>query len=1142
MVLQESLKSEKDLLGAHRDALLKKASQVYAKDFDSNIDISKKLPLVKWAYSEQSPSAFCLYLLCFSDKNRKTVLFFEEMVANWLVPGEQLHILSSQNVTFRLPHWKRALFFVEVMVLAPGDKFLHTIQRQLPILSHEIKLGILSSGSAKHILEMKRLSPAGKTSFIYETIVSLIRRWPKRFSHDIFREIQHFLVHCREEFREIHDVRHLCRIISSHYLFQKAIEKDRKDFPHRRYLYLRLMKTHLHYPFGLKKVLGIALTLNSLRDYECFELRHILKAVQRLIPNVEAKQDSYYSNRNEENNLLSVYLEIEKVNERDFTLEELTKLKKELPNELKNSIEYLSPSLFIPRNEEELIRNIISLSAELRYVRDMPQAIISFQEQLHDVLKFNVILLRVVHSKNRTLQELCRHLPPKIRFIQERVANVGFIRKKYVKEANVFSLEVENQLFLRKNHSVDLVKARQYVVKALEKMIGPFRDYNGGFLLKQNEQLEAIKQELGNHGTQNEFLLDNLFYSLSPSIMQTYIPPVDGKNLCSLFLNTLDIDLPDQDACLLQVQREKSSVAIVIKASQIEIKDQLSESLKPMRVDSLKIASGTVEVDRNYYVCYLYLNPSPEEEKKLVAALEQGVQAWKEKRNSLQVIHVHIPRAANSLDPRIGADRTSGIVIKMLYEGLMRINEKHEIEKALAEEVIVTDEGRKYLFKLRPSVWSNGSPLTAFDFEYAWKKSLEPEFRSHYSFLFFPIKNGEAAKRGEKPTSQIGVKALDERTLLVELEYPAPYFLELTANWIYSPLCREIDQKHPGWAYHSGETYVCNGPFKLDAWKFNDDLQLIRNPLYWDASSVKLDRVQVSIIEDEFIAQEMFYRGKIDWIGDPFTKIPPKEIPKLKQKKFLHSEKQDHYGLFWLQLNMDRTPFKNANIRQAFARGVNRQILIDKVLQSEDIPAYRFHPKHELRSKPFDDGDIQAARDLFEKGLKELGFTRKDLPPIVISHSDITEHEELAKELGRQWQETFQLEVRLERLVWNTYFTALNKGDFMIGGLTWYPRFEDPIYFYDVYIYREHAMRIANWKNADYVHLVEKAKRTPVAEEREALLKEAEKILLQEMPVIPLFYQKFRYAKNPRLQGCILSNTNQIDFRVAYLEAPHEKK
>ncbi len=164
------------------------------------------------------------------------------------------------------------------------------------------------------------------------------------------------------------------------------------------------------------------------------------------------------------------------------------------------------------------------------------------------------------------------------------------------------------------------------------------------------------------------------------------------------------------------------------------------------------------------------------------------------------------------------------------------------------------------------------------------------------------------------------------------------------------------------------------------------------------------------------------------------------------------------------------------------------------------------------------------------------------MPPIVISHSDITEHEELAKELSRQWQETFQLEVRLEGLVWNSYFTALNKGDFMIGGLTWYPRFEDPIYFYDVYIYREHAMRIANWKNPDYVHLVEKAKRTPVPEEREALLEEAEKILLREMPIIPLFYQKFRYAKNPRLQGCILSNTNQIDFRVAYLEAPHGKK
>lgn len=1135
MKQKEVTSLENDYFQIHNENLLKLANEVFGRELATQENLANKLPLVKWRGLDKAPGAFYLYVLCSSDWDRKRVLFMEEMLTNWLIPNKQLNLLSSRNLSFRLPYWKASLFFVELFIHIPDEKTLQSVQKHLPEVAKGLKLGALSSGHAKHILEMKRLS-LGNTSFIYDFIAELVRKYPKRFSHDIFRDIQHFLAHCRKDFRQIRSYRHLSRIICCHYLYGKQLEKDLKVFPHSRHLYLKLMHTNLHYPFGLKKVLGLALCLNSLQDYELFEYRHALKTIQRLLPHVHGLQDSYYLHKNEENNLLFIYLEIEKTNGCDFTLTEISHLKKELPNELKNSIEYLSPSLFIPRNEEELIRNIIHLSQELRYVRDLPQAIISFQEQRYDMLRFNVVLVRILNKTSRSLTKLSRQLPSHVQFIPERVANVGYIRKKYTKEANVFSLEVETNHFFRKNHSVDLVKARQYVVKALEKMVGTFRDYNGGFLLKQNEQLSAIKELLGTKGKQNAFLLENLFFSLTPSIMQTYIPPEKGKMLFALFLESLDVDLLNHEECIKKTDRTHDAFAVVIKTTHPEIKDEFAQSLTKLEIDSLQLSAASVEVDRVFYHCYLFLNPSEEQIKHFSYLIDTTLSSWLEKMHNLQVLHIPLPRAAQSLDPRLGSDRTSGVVIKMLYEGLMRIDESGKAEPAIAKSYCLSDDLRTYTFTLRKSVWSNGAPLTAYDFEYAWKKILEPDFRFPYSFLFFMIKNAEAAKKGEKPINHVGVRALDSYTLSVELEYPFTTFPSLTTSWVYSPLCREMDQKHPGWAYHSGDTYVCNGPFKLDTWKLNDELQLIRNPLYWDAPSVKLDRIQISIIEEEKTALDLLTHGEIDWVGDPLTKVPPLEVPALKKTKLLKTA-EEGYGLFWIQLNFERLPFRSLYMRKAFATAIDRKKVVSNVLYSSDVPAYGFTNTLPEKTIPLiAENDPELAQTYFKKGLEELGLSSNDFPTIVFTHSEFEEQELISREIGRQWEVVLGVKVRYERLLWNTYFEALHRGDIMVGGLVWYPRYEHPVYFYDILAFREHTVRITTWKNARYNRLIHQAKFAEDPQECSAYIKQAEEILLEEMPAIPLLYQKFRYTKNPRLKGYIISNINMVDFRAAYLE------
>lgn len=1092
------------------------------------------LPCLKWQECQKAPGALFIFFLCSSLRIHEIDLFLRDMVSHWLILDSRLQILSSRNLTFYLSEkLKRPYYFVELLIHVEKEEQIPLIRRNLPRLADEIKLGTLSQGYAKHILEMKRLSAGGKTSYIYETIVNVMKKYPKNFEQDIFREIQHFLFLSREEFRSIRNMRHICRIICAHYFFQKALQQDVKTSPQKRHLYIKLLQTYLHYPFGLKKVLGMAIALNSLREYECFELRHITKATQRIIPGIKAIPDSFYSYRNEENRNLTLYFELEKTSEEDFSLEELQLLRRKLPGELKNSVEYLAPSLFVPRNEEELYRNIIVLSNELKYLHDLPQATISFQEQRYDVLKFNVTLLRILQPESKPLQELAKKLPTTDRFMQERVAEVGRLRKKHIKEANVFSIEIDSRLFLRKNHSVDLIRARQYVVKAIETLLGPFRDYNGGFLSKQNQQFEAIKKALGEDGKPHEYLLENLFYSLTPSIMQTLISPEAGKTLFSLFLKAIELELKKQSGFLLEIKEDKECVALIVKGEEGEIKEILNSTMKELALDSLKLASGSLEVENHYYICYLYLSPTLQQAKTFIDKIRGALNTWLQKQLNLQILHLHLPQAAQSLDPRIGADRTSGIVINMLFEGLMGIGEKGKLTSAIAKEYEVSEDQMRYTFHLKKTFWSNGTPLTAYDFEYAWKKILDPLFRSVYSFLLFVIKNAKKAKNGLCSLNEVGIKVIDDLTLVVDLEYPAPYFLGLTAHWTYSPLCREIDQRHPGWAYHNAETYVCNGPFKLDVWKLNDNVEVTKNPFYWHKEGVKLDKIKINVIEDHHKALGLFEKGELDWFGDPMTRIPIKTLHRLKKDPRLHSSQLD--GLFWIHLNVEKTPFQSAKIRRACAYAVNRAALIKNILQSDDEPALGFY-RNQNHAPHFLDGALEQAKILFEEGLKEIGLKKEEVPVIMITHSDHDEHELITKEVGRQWQEIFGIKVKYERIPWVNYIATLHRQDYMVGGATWYLRHEDPIYYLELLLKREEVARFTTWTHAEFNELIEKARYECNQIKRKFLIEQAEKIAIEEMPVIPLVFLKWRYLQNPRLQGAVLSEIGQIDFRSAYLE------
>lgn len=476
----------------------------------------RQLPMVCWTSLSQPPFEISFFLCCRFRAN--AFRFFYEMVSRWLIPGKNLNALLQFAVDFTIPAFGKEKYIGgEVMIRIENEKEFEVLKKNLPVVESEIRLGVDSSYQAGRILEIKGLNSDEKTALIQENIVSLIRHRPQDFDYGILSEMQHFFVLCKEEFKFLRCYRHMSRIICIHYLFKKALKFSLEIYPERRYISVKLVRAQLK---GCKRVLGIALALSFLRDNELLEAGHIVKGVQAIIPDSKLVPGSYFLNKGRSEPACAMYLEIEKENGSNFSLEEERLLKADLPSELKSRIEQRLNPIFMPQNEEEIMRHILTLSHQLKFVRDLPQIIIDFNQQTEDSLEFIVILLRIILPGTESLESLLKRKFFALEYFADRTKIVGSLRKKYQKEANVFRVRIQKKSFLRQDHSVDLYKARQEVVKELTESIGEFRDYNGGIIAKETELFEALREKIDEKHT---YFLENFFYSLSPPVMRSVL-------------------------------------------------------------------------------------------------------------------------------------------------------------------------------------------------------------------------------------------------------------------------------------------------------------------------------------------------------------------------------------------------------------------------------------------------------------------------------------------------------------------------------------------------------------------------------------------------------------------------------------------
>ncbi|KAG6559321.1 Oligopeptide-binding protein OppA [Candidatus Rhabdochlamydia oedothoracis] len=502
--------------------------------------------------------------------------------------------------------------------------------------------------------------------------------------------------------------------------------------------------------------------------------------------------------------------------------------------------------------------------------------------------------------------------------------------------------------------------------------------------------------------------------------------------------------------------------------------------------------------------------------------------------NRIVMLNLHMKTSPKTFDPRKAADVFSSQVIFLLFEGLVKRYPDGSIKLAQAKSYKVSDNKLTHTFTLGDNLWSNGEPVTAYDFEQSWKDTLDPKFPSIGYHQFEPIKNAKKAKEGLVSLNQVGIKALDEKTLVIELEHPTPYFLKLICLPYFYPVNIEQDRKNPNWVIQTGTQFLCNGPFILESFKQGDQIVLNANPQYRKIEDNHPEKIVFNIVESDHVTLEMFKKGKVDMIGDSLTDIPLEEVSELEKKWTFNSEPQP-YSVF-IYLNTTKQPFNNAKIRKAFALAINRQELLGmlgkgykKNIKTNSINlAYKtglcatglVAPclKENRCSQFFKDNDAAQANILLNEGMAELGITKEAFKSLTFLYcSRVYGADEIVQIIQQQLAKTFGIFIKLEKLDFSVATDRLNNGDYSMCLGSWLAFYDDPINVLQRFKYKNYKMNRTGWENPKFIELIDRSNYEE-GDKRLLTLEEAERVMINDMPVIPLYHRNYIYLMNPELE------------------------
>lgn len=504
-----------------------------------------------------------------------------------------------------------------------------------------------------------------------------------------------------------------------------------------------------------------------------------------------------------------------------------------------------------------------------------------------------------------------------------------------------------------------------------------------------------------------------------------------------------------------------------------------------------------------------------------------------------QVAYYNVGTEPETLDPALMTGIPEFHMTLQMYEGLTRLDADCKPQPACAERWDVSEDQTEYTFYLRDGLkWSNGDPLTAYDFEFAWKRCIDPELAADYSYMFDLIEGATACYEGEGSPDDVGITAVDEKTLKVKLVSGAPYFLDLTAFPTYYPLHQEtVKADNEGW-HLKPETTIVNGPFKLEK-REQGRLEYVPNENYWDAESVKLDRLVFFTVEDINTELTMFENGEIHMTHT----VPGAEIPRLREERPDELHIFPYLGTYYYIFNCEQEPFDDVRVRRALTMAIDRKALVEEVTQGGEMPAYAFVPPgvadveegsdfREVGGDFFEE-DIEKAKQL----LAEAGYEDGEgFPAFEILYNTHEMHKIIAEAIMEMWEKNLGITgITLRNEEWGVYLTSRDEGDFDVARAGWIGDYVEPNTFLDMWK-TGGGNNNTKWGDPRYDEIISELVTLADPADRMPLMHEQEEILMRDMPIMPIYYYTSPMMVSSNLKGYLYLTTGGLDFKTAYLE------
>ena len=527
---------------------------------------------------------------------------------------------------------------------------------------------------------------------------------------------------------------------------------------------------------------------------------------------------------------------------------------------------------------------------------------------------------------------------------------------------------------------------------------------------------------------------------------------------------------------------------------------------------------------------------APTTEAATEAATTEAVQAETEANGAQEMVFV-LSNEPDGIDPGVTNNSFASTFLVNCFEGLVTYDATGTVVPGNAESWDISEDGTVYTFHLRDGLkWSDGTDLTAEDYVYALQRVLNPETAGQYvDIVTAYVKNAKEYYAGEATAEELGVKAVDPQTLEITLIQPTSFFIDLLTMWVFDPVQKATIEANGDQWTASPETYVCNGPFKITEMNMGESMVLEKNEHYWDAENVTMEKVTLRYNLDTYTALTAYESGEVDGIRN----IPSSDYARLKAEN-AGIQSVPNYGTVYYNINCEKEPYNNPLVRKALNLAVDRQAIIDNVVQVDATPAYNFlAPGYVVDGTDITEGrsdrglSPNADPEAAKAALAEAGYPDGEgFPTLQLSYYSDDTVKKVVEAMAEMLETNLGIEVEITSNDWAIFYENVQKGNYEVAAMGWSADYTHPMSFLPLLV-TDDANNNSFYSNPEYDAMVEQIKAETDPAKAVELIKQAEDLVMDEYPFINLYYKANNFLMKDYVKGYYMLSNGNLCFKNA---------